>query len=260
MPEASTAVRGTPSDKKLLVRFGRGRLGGTTYLDALAQRARLAGREVILVDADLRNPSLSRLYPEARVPTDGSPEDFRRLMLEVLDALAGRPGPVSALVDIGGGQDRAMGDLIRDLSLAEFCQDAAVLPVAVYMIGPDEDDLQHALSVREARLLEGGATLLVMNEAVVKRGQTPESAFAPVVERPAFQAWVQDGGARLVWLRNLAVLNKARALGLSLGDAMAGQAGEGGQGLGFTERWMIKDWFRKLEERHAAADALDLLP
>ena len=41
---------------------------------------------------------------------------------------------------------------------------------------------------------------------------------------------------------------------------MAGKAGEGGQGLGFTERWMIKDWFRKLEERHAAADALALLP
>jgi hypothetical protein len=116
------------------------------------------------------------------------------------------------------------------------------------------------VSVRDARLLEGGATLLVMNEAVVKRGQTPESAFAPVVERPAFQAWVQDGAARLVWLRNLACLEKARGLGLSLGDAMAGKAGEGGQGLGFTERWMIKDWFRKLEERHAAADALDLLP
>jgi hypothetical protein len=141
MPEANAAVRRTSSEKKLLVRFGRGRLGGSTYLDALAQRACLAGRKVILVDADVRNPSLSRLYPTARVPAGGSPEDFRRLMLEVLDELAGQLGPVSALVDIGGGQDRAMGDLIRDLSLAEFCQDAAVLPVAAYMIGPDEDDL-----------------------------------------------------------------------------------------------------------------------
>jgi hypothetical protein len=259
MSEGQSAVRRVPPAKKLVVRFGRGRLGGTTYLDALAQRARLVGREVILVDADVRNPSLSRLYPEARVSAGAAPQDFRAVMLSVLDELAGRPGPISALVDIGGGQDRAMIELLRDLSLSEFCRDAGVLSVGAYMLGPDLDDLMHAVSVRDVRLLEGGATLLVMNEAIIGRGQDPETAFGPVRGHPAFAAWLA-AGALPVLVRNLAVLDKARALGLSLGDAMAGQAGEGGQGLGFTERWMIKDWFRKLEERHAAADALDLLP
>ena len=73
MSDANVAVRQMPSGKKLLVRFGRGRLGGTTYLDALAQRARLAGREVILVDADQRSPSLSRLYPTGGCRPAGHP-------------------------------------------------------------------------------------------------------------------------------------------------------------------------------------------
>ncbi|MDO9711768.1 hypothetical protein [Paracraurococcus lichenis] len=259
MSDAPSTARRVPTGKKLLVRFGRGRLGGTTYLDALAQRARLAGREVILLDADVRNPSLSRLYPEARVPAGAAPGDFRAAMLAVLDELAGRPGPVSALVDIGGGQDRAMIELLRDLSLSEFCHDAGVLPVGAYMLGPDLDDLAHAVSVREAQLLEGGATLLVMNEAIVARGQDPEAAFAPVRSQPAFAAWLA-AGARPVLVRNLTVLDKVRALGLPLGEALVGHADEGGGSLGFTERWMLKDWFRKLEERHAAADALEWLP
>lgn len=259
MSEERPAVRRVPPAKKLVVRFGRGRLGGTTYLDALAQRARLAGREVILVDADVRNPSLSRLYPEARILAGATPQDFRAVMLSVLDELAGRPGPVSALVDIGGGQDRAMIELLRDLSLAEFCRDAGVLPVGAYMLGPDLDDLMHAVSVRDVRLLEGGATLLVMNEAIIARGQDPETAFGPVRGHAAFKAWLA-AGALPVLVRNLAVLDKARALGLPLGDAIAGKTGESGRGLGFTERWMIKDWFRKLEDRHAEADALELLP
>jgi hypothetical protein len=259
MSGAPSAVRRVPPAKKLVVRFGRGRLGGTTYLDALAQRARLSGREVILVDADVRNPSLSRLYPEARVLAGATPQDFRAVVLSVLDELAARPEPVSALIDIGGGQDRALIELMRDLNLSEFCRDTGVQPVGAYMLGPDLDDLMHTASVRDGRLLEGGATLLIMNEAIIARGQDPETAFGPVRGHAAFKAWL-TAGALPVLVRNLSVLDRARALGLSLGDAMAGKAGGDGQGLGFTERWMVKDWFRKFEERHAQADALDLLP
>ncbi|WP_043339911.1 hypothetical protein [Belnapia moabensis] len=248
----------TPS-KKLVVRFGRGRLGGTTYLDALAQRAMQAGREVILVDADVRNPSLSKLYPNARVPAGGSPEEFAEMMAEVLGELADYPGPVSLLVDIGGGQDRAMAEFIRDLNLVGFCDESGVQAVAAYMLGPHPDDLAHALSVRDAGLLDGGDTILVLSEAVVKRGQTPETAFAPLRREPAFIAWVEDG-ALPVPVRNLACLEKVRGLGLGLGDAMAGKRSDGGKPLGPVERFQIRDWFRGFEARHTEAEALDLLP
>jgi hypothetical protein len=245
--------------KKLLVRFGRGRLGGTTYLDALAQRALQAGRPVILVDADARNPSLSKLYPNARVPAGGSPEDFAEMMTEVLGELSDHANPVSVLVDIGGGQDRAMADFIRDLNLAGFCDESGVQAVAAYMLGPHPDDLAHALSVRDAGLLARGSTLLVLSEAVVRRGQTPETAFAPLRREPAFVAWIEAGAVPLP-VRNLACLEKVRGLGLSLSDAMAGKPAEDGKPLGPVERFQIRDWFRGFETRHAEADALDLLP
>ena len=47
----------------LATRLGRGRLGGSTICDLLAQRARMAGRPVTVADGDLLNPTLAGLYP-----------------------------------------------------------------------------------------------------------------------------------------------------------------------------------------------------
>ena len=152
-----------------------------------------------------------------------------------------------------------MADFIRDLNLVGFCDESGVQAVATYVLGPHPDDLAHALSVRDAGLLDGGDTILVLSEAVVRRGQTPEAAFAPLRREPAFIAWVEDG-ALPVPVRNLACLEKVRGLGVGLGDAMASKPGEGGKPLGPVERFQIKDWFRGFEARHAEAEALDLLP
>jgi hypothetical protein len=258
MADVKVAVRTVPK-KRLVVRFGRGRLGGTTYLDALAARATKDGRELILVDADVRNPSLSKLYPAARTPTNGSPEAFGNLMMQVLGDLAEHPGQCTALVDIGGGQDRAMADFIRDLDLSGFCREEVVQAVGVYVLGPDPDDLSHAISVRNARLLEGSGTILVLSEAIVKRNQTPESAFAPLYEAPAFGAWVK-AGAVPVPVQNLACLGLLRDLELSLTAARQGRAGKDGKTLNRVEQFMVKDWFRRFEEEHEKAGALELLP
>ena len=49
----------------LAIRFGRGRTGGTTFLDFLIQRARRAGRTVTIADGDRKKPTLAGLYPPA---------------------------------------------------------------------------------------------------------------------------------------------------------------------------------------------------
>src|ERR1700761_6968712 len=45
------------------IRLGRGRTGGSTFVDMLIQRARAGGRDVVIADGDLRNSTLSTLYP-----------------------------------------------------------------------------------------------------------------------------------------------------------------------------------------------------
>lgn len=261
------------SAKKLIIRFGRGRLGGTTYLDALAQRAIGEARTVLVVDADVRNPSLSKMYPPAVdadgkpipgtgavVPEDEGSEAFDAMMKRVLSDLSTQPGPISAVVDIGGGQDRTMADFIRDLNLIRYCKRAGVMPVAAYMIGPNEDDLAHALSVRDSGVFDTEHVILVQNEALVKRSQTARTAFGPILGNREYQTWVTDRGARPVWMRNLGCIELVRGLGLSLNAAKAGKPGEGGKALNQVEAWQIEDWMDDLVEEHRLAEALDLLP
>ena len=61
-PKATQAPISTPSPV-LAIRRGRGRLGGSLFLDLLIQRARHAGRRVQPLDGDLRSRTLASLYP-----------------------------------------------------------------------------------------------------------------------------------------------------------------------------------------------------
>jgi hypothetical protein len=271
--EVKIAARRAPSGKKLVVLHGRGRLGKTAYADYLAQRAQAAGREVILVDADVRNPSLSKLYAPkldgegkpipgtgARVPEGESLEEFGALMTGTLNDLAAARGAVSVVVDIGGGQDRALVEFVRDLNIARFCQRRGITVVPAYAIGPTEDDLHHALAVRDAGAFADERAILLMNEAMVKRGREPLGAFAPVVTAPEYQEWVVNRNACPVWMRNLGCLDLMRGMGLSLIDAMQGKPGEGGKRLGPAEQFMIEDWMEGMEDQQRDAGALELLP
>jgi hypothetical protein len=50
----------------LAIRFGRGRTGGTTFLDFVIQRARRADRAVSIADGDTHNATLARFYPPGK--------------------------------------------------------------------------------------------------------------------------------------------------------------------------------------------------
>jgi Mrp family chromosome partitioning ATPase len=56
------------ADPVLLVGLGRGRVGKSTVLRFAIERARNAGRDVIVADGDMRNPTLSGVFPDARRP------------------------------------------------------------------------------------------------------------------------------------------------------------------------------------------------
>lgn len=61
---ATTAALPTAAIQPVLgIRMGRGRTGGSTFLDALIQRARAADRKVVIADGDVRNSTFSAFYP-----------------------------------------------------------------------------------------------------------------------------------------------------------------------------------------------------
>ena len=90
----------------LAVRFGRGRTGGTTFLDFLIQRARRAGRMVGIADGDTHNATLAQLYPPgepggAIQPRGSDVGDVAEWVTEVTSQMAAEQQ--SMVLDMGGG-------------------------------------------------------------------------------------------------------------------------------------------------------------
>lgn len=242
---------------RLLVRRGRGRLGGTTFLDAAIQLARAAGRNPVIADA-ARNPTLSTLYGSAatRPKTESIPDTNEWLMQDVINPMVEERR--SAAVDMGGGQDQTLDDFTQDLDLVAFCADAQVVPVACYMLGPDMDDFEHALNLRRAGYFSPPQELLVMNEGILRRGEDPRSAFGKLRENANFQSWVKDG-AKPVYMRSLPILADIRKMGLSLNDAAKDAPAPDGRRLGYAKAWMTRSWLRDLQTDIAEAGAADWL-
>ena len=97
----------------LAIRRGRGRLGGSTFLDLLIQRARHAGRRMRPLDGDLRSGTLASLYPihdpmgepiidGVSCPSSEELPDMKSWMLRNLDEMA--EDRISRGLDLGGGE------------------------------------------------------------------------------------------------------------------------------------------------------------
>jgi hypothetical protein len=121
----------------LAVRLGRGRTGGSTFLDLIIQRARRDGRRVLIGDGDKRNPTLAGLYPPDEPGGATQPETDETV--DVKDWITAELGRMvteraSLAMDLGGG-DRVLAEFGRDLAIARFGERKGVEPLALYFAG-----------------------------------------------------------------------------------------------------------------------------
>src|SRR3954452_19342753 len=82
----------------------------------------------------------------------------------------------SAVVDLGGGE-QVLQEYGFDLDIVDLCADAGLEPLALYCLGPDEEDLQHALSIWEGGYFRPQRSLLILNEGAIRTGRTVAGAF-----------------------------------------------------------------------------------
>ncbi len=61
-PDEASSLESLPQ-QTLAIRRGRGRSGGSTGLDLLIQRCRVAGRPIKPLDGDHRSKTLTSFYP-----------------------------------------------------------------------------------------------------------------------------------------------------------------------------------------------------
>ena len=115
----------------MVVRGGRSRLGGSTCLNWMVQRAANQGRQMIVADA-APNDTLASCHPGlATRPVSHDPADLKDWITAVLNRMAEEERSVA--MDLGGGNP-ILAEYARDLSLPEFCADLGVRLLPIYFV------------------------------------------------------------------------------------------------------------------------------
>ena len=249
------------------VRFGRGRLGGSMGMDLYIQRARFHGRRVKPLDGDLRSRTLSTLYPAqaadgspiqdgASVPRSEETADYKQWLIPEFEQMVVEG--VSRVIDLGGGE-RVMQEFVRVFPLSSYCEDFGVDLLPIFFLGPDVEDLSHVVQIMRTGALRSSRILLVMNEGVIRSGETSEGAFDPIVAHPDFEALIRDG-AKSVFLRKLHCLDLLRARRFGFYDAAYGRPDPNGEKAGPALQFMTKIWLEDHEGEHQTIGSAGWLP
>ncbi len=251
----------TGDRRVLAIRMGRGRTGGSTLADWMVQCARHAGRQVVIGDGDLRNPTLAGLYPPGSA--GGATQPLTDETADVKDWITRGIGEVvasrsSLVLDLGGG-DRVLSEYGRDLGLVEFCELNGISPLALFMTGPEMDDFEHVLTIWKAGYFKTRQSVLVLNEHLVTQGRTPVGAFDAILSRPEIEGMFEDGLVPILMPR-LPCMNEMRNAGLSFLDAVANKPGNSGKPLDPVRQFMVSTWHNKMLAAFNRAGALSWLP
>jgi hypothetical protein len=199
----------------LVVRFGRGRSGGSTVLDWMIQRARHAGRDIIIGDGDMQNATLSSYYPEnkpggALQPRSAEISDVTEWITTLSGDMVTRQA--SLILDLGGG-DRIIAEHSQEMNLPEYCEAVGADPLAVYMVGPERDDFEHVLNIIRAGYFISRRGVLVLNQSLVRVGKNAGSAFDWLYQHPGYEEVSQI--AKIVMMPRLACMDAMRSEGLT---------------------------------------------
>jgi hypothetical protein len=243
------------------IRLGRGRTGGSTFLDFLIQRARTAGRKVVIADGDIRNSTLAALYPPEQAggalkPKSEDLEDMKELFSRALDQ-ATEEGS-SLLVDFGGG-DRVMLEYGRETNLIQMAESLGMQPLAIYVTGPERDDFEHIVSLWRSKVFRPERAVLVLNDFLIPNGRSPEGAFRDIIARTEFIEMTEQGLETVVMPR-LPCMALIRQEELTLRDAMIGRPGKRGTPIGPVRQFMVKTWVERIEGAFAEQGLLNWLP
>ena len=254
-PGDAAKPQGGENKPCLVIREGRGRLGGTMFLDLLIQRAREAGRRVIPLDGDLKSRTLSSTYPAVSLDgapiVDGASTPPSDDIVALKEWIQGHLNQMtedhaSRVLDLSGG-DRVIQELVLDLRLRSFCHDFGVGLTNVVMLGPDIEDFHHAMERINSEDSRGDRVILVLNEGVIRMGQTVEGAFDVIMAHPDFRTTLR-GGARSILLKRLSCMPVLRDRRISFYDAALGRLDRSGAKVPPTVQHMTKVWLASFEE------------
>lgn len=243
----------------LAVRLGRGRTGGSTFLDLLIQRARRAGRNVIIGDGD-KDPALANFYPPDQ--PGGARQPISADIADVADWITSLSGQMaeeraSLVLDLGGG-DRILEEHARDLALPAYCEAVGAEPLAIFTIGPDLADFEHVLTIVRAGYFKTEHAILVQNHSLVRAGKNAAGAFEEIENHSDYKELARSSAT--IAMPRLGCMNELRAAGLSFFEAASDTPVPGKKPFDPARRFMVRDWLNRIERQFEMRNILEWLP
>jgi hypothetical protein len=242
----------------LVVAFGRGNVGKSLTLAEMAWRAGNFGRDVLVADFDPNSKTLRTLFPDAIRPDSVELPDVKAAFAALLNRVAAGE---SAVVDFGGGDD-FMREYAKELEIVEFADMAGFDVVAVYVLSPDRENLEHCLSVFESGHFLPKKAFALLNEGVILGGKTVLGAFEPTMKDPRFRKMV-DAGVRPMLMPRMPCIDLLKTRVELAGDPTLMnfyRAAAGDAGLDLVERFQAAKWLKIMKERRTTIGVEEWLP
>ncbi|MDB5848233.1 MAG: uncharacterized protein JWP29_1985 [Rhodoferax sp.] len=254
MPKESLTLekpKTTETPPVLVVGLGRGSVGKSTCLAELVWRAQAAGRDPIVADFDPKSRTLSMMFPGAATPATEETADMKEAMTGLLNQMVSTRR--SAVLDLGTGE-RALVEYGRDMPLVKFCERRGIEPVALFVMGPDDEDWRHVESIWKTGAFNPSRVILALNEGVVKGGMTVAGAFNRTINQPGFKA-MMEAGAKFLLVQRLAAMAAAKETGASFYDIAIGKVAQDP-----VTEFMTETWLGDMEARRLQAKVTEWLP
>jgi hypothetical protein len=150
----------------------------------------------------------------------------------------------TAIIDLGGG-DTALRSLLSEMPTIFAEIDAAGLaPVALYMSGPQPDDLAPIVTL-SSHGFAPEARAIIFNEGIAEPGLPRAQSFADVARHPIVRGEIADS-ALVLWMPRLFAAAAVESRRASFGAARDGKTE---LSLNMFDRTRVRAWLEAMEHR-----------
>lgn len=243
----------TQGPRRLLLPFGRQRVGKSLFARTVVEFAQQEGRPIIIGDMDVTNKSLTKFFADVTMPSSASETVIESWIGRLIQRITTEG--LNACVDVPGG-DSILRRLEREVEVAALMHEEGIKFTVAYFVGGSPEDLKQIEQLEKSWRSARPATIVVFNEHLYPDGADDREAVKKVLRESAvLQDLLEKRGATLVHMPRLVPADRINDRGLRLHDVVSGTHENP---MDLFQRRRTQYWLQKMMEN--LAPVKDLLP
>jgi hypothetical protein len=229
----------------LIMILGRGRIGKTVVSNTTAQFYRDRGAALQLWDMtgfETPSHSLAGFHSNAETPSCTRPYELQKWLEKRMESQIHslqNGCPFDALLDVGSA-NHFIRKLEQEVQLMRTLEREGIRPVVLYVIGPDEADVDYLTHMAE--FIMPAATLIVFNDGLITNRRSAKASFDFIIDNSTIKTAVSRG-AKVLRFPMLLPMSQVVGSRLSFADAGAGKVPTTGKSLGLSNQRRVACWW-----------------